>query len=63
MSRSSRYPQELRERAVRMVFDHQSDYSSHWKAIESIAKQLDVHKQTFRVGFAVSRSTTVFGRV
>jgi transposase len=49
MSRSSRYPSELRERAVRMVFDHQRDYSSQWKAIESIARQLDVHKETLRV--------------
>jgi transposase len=26
------YPPEVRERAVRMVFDHQGGYSSQWKA-------------------------------
>jgi transposase-like protein len=29
------YPPEVRERAVRMVFDHQGEYSSQWKAIEN----------------------------
>jgi transposase len=36
------YPPEVRERAVRMVFDHQSDYPSQWKAIESIAAKLSI---------------------
>ena len=27
------YPAEVRERAVRMVFDHQHEYPSQWKAI------------------------------
>ena len=31
MGRPSKYSQELRERAVRLVFDHASDYSSHWR--------------------------------
>ena len=29
------YPAEMRDRAVRMVFDHQGEYPSQWKAIES----------------------------
>ena len=40
---------ELRERAVRMVFEHQDDYPSQWKAIQSIAEKLDVHKESLRV--------------
>ena len=44
-----RYPAELRERAVRMVFDHAREYSSQWKAIESIAGKLAVHPETLRV--------------
>lgn len=50
MSRRSRpYPPELRERAVRMVFEHQAEYPSQWKAITSIGEQLGVHHESLRV--------------
>jgi transposase len=42
------YPAEFRERAVRMVFDHQEEYPSQWKAIESIAKKLSINHETLR---------------
>ena len=42
------YPPEVRERAVRMVFDHQGEYSSQWKAIESIAAKLSINHETLR---------------
>ena len=32
----------MRERAVRMLFEHQHEYPSQWKAIESIAKKLNI---------------------
>ena len=38
--RSGRYPAELRERAVRMVFEAQPHSSSQWSAICSIAEKL-----------------------
>ena len=38
--RVGRYPDEVRERAVRMVFEHQDEYPSQWKAIESISEKL-----------------------
>jgi transposase len=41
LPRGQRYPDELRERGVRMVFEHQGEYSSQWKAITSIAEKLD----------------------
>ena len=44
-----RYPAEVRERAVRMVFEHQDEYPSQWKAIESIAKKLGVNHETLRM--------------
>jgi transposase len=46
--RPGRYPDEMRERAVRMVFDHQSEYPSQWKAIESISKKLSINHETLR---------------
>ncbi len=42
------YPAELRERAVRMVFEHQGDYRSQWVAIGEIAEKLGVHRETLR---------------
>lgn len=42
------YPAEFRERAVRMVFEHQDEYPTQWKAIESIAKKLQVNHETLR---------------
>lgn len=43
------YPVEVRERAVRMVFEHQHEYPSQWKAIESISKMLNVNHETLRL--------------
>jgi transposase len=42
------YPTEMRERAVRMVFEHQDEYPSQWKAIESISAKLSVNHETLR---------------
>ena len=46
--RGGKYPDEMRERAVRMVFEHQDEYPSQWKAIESIAEKLGVNHETLR---------------
>jgi transposase len=42
MARPSKYPTELRERAVRMVTEHKKDYSSEYEAIRSIATKLGI---------------------
>ena len=42
------YPPEVRERAVRMVFEHQGEYPSQWKAIESISAKLSINHETLR---------------
>ena len=42
MSRPSSYPQELRERAVRMVAETKHGYPSEFEAIKSIAGKLGI---------------------
>ena len=54
------YPAEFRDRAVRMVFEHQDEYPTQWKAIESIAKKLTVNHETLRQW--VRRAETDAGR-
>jgi transposase len=48
MTRPTRYPQELRERAVRLVFEHQDEHASQWAAICSIADKFGVSSETLR---------------
>jgi len=48
MSRHTRYPTEVRERAVRMVFEHEDRYDSQWAAITSIAAKLGMTAETLR---------------
>jgi transposase len=45
---SKRYPPELRERAVRMVLEHQREYASQWAAIVSIAAKFGPSAETLR---------------
>lgn len=47
--RVGRYPDEVRERAVRLVLEHQDEYPSQWKAIESISAKLSINHETLRV--------------
>ncbi len=46
MAKQRKYPQELRERAVRMVQEHRGEYSSGWQACQSIAPKVGVHPVT-----------------
>jgi len=48
MSKSTRYSPEVRERAVRMVFDHQNEYPSQWQAVVSIATKIGCTPETLR---------------
>jgi transposase len=47
-TRGKPYPGEIRERAVRMVLEHQQDYDSQWEAICSVAGKLGPTAETVR---------------
>lgn len=48
MTRPGRYPVEIRERAVRLVLEHQGEYPSQWAAISSIATKCGMTPETLR---------------
>jgi len=48
MSRQTRYPKEVRERAVHLVFEHEREYDSQWAAISSISAKLGMTAETLR---------------
>jgi transposase len=48
MDKMRRYSPEVRERAVRMVLEHQVEYASQWAAIGSIAAKIGCTTETLR---------------
>jgi transposase len=48
MSTSKRYSPEIRERAVRLVFEQQGEHESQWAAIGSIAAKIGCTAETLR---------------
>ena len=45
---TNRFSLEVRERAVRMVFDHQAEHASQWATILSIAPKIGCNPETLR---------------
>jgi transposase len=48
MARPTRFSPEVRERAVRMVFEHGEEHASQWAAITSIAEKIGCAAETLR---------------
>jgi transposase len=48
MGRPSKHSPEVREHAVRMVFDHTAEHPSQWAAIRSVGEKLGVRTESLR---------------
>ena len=48
MRKSSKFSAEVRERAVRLVFEHQHEHESQWAAIGAIAVKIGCTAETLR---------------
>ena len=48
MTRTGKYPEEIRREAVRLVRAHRDEYDSEWAAITSVASKFGAVPQTVR---------------
>ena len=63
MGRPRKYPDELRERAIRLVFEVYEDEGSHRGAVARIGTQLGINTRCCASGSARPRSTRGCGPV
>ena len=48
MNKSMRYSPEVRERAIRLVLEHQAEHDSQWTAMVSVAPKPGCTAETLR---------------
>jgi transposase len=48
MAKTNKFSNEVRERAVRMVFEHRDEYASEWEALGSIGSKIGCTAETLR---------------
>src|SRR5262244_590206 len=48
MGRPSKHSPEVRERAIRMVFEHAPEHPSQWAAIRSVGEKLGIRTESLR---------------
>jgi len=48
MGKQNRYSKEVRERAVRMVLEHEGQHASRWAAVSSIAPKIGCSPEALR---------------
>ncbi len=48
MGRVTRFAPELRERAVRLLWEHEKEYASRWAAVKSIAEKVGCSSEALR---------------
>ena len=54
---TTRFSAEIRDRAARMVLDHQTEHPSQWAAITSIASKFGCSPETLRGWCQATRQT------
>lgn len=48
MDKTRRFAPEFRERAVRLLFEHEKEYDSRWAAVRSIAEKMGCSAEALR---------------
>ena len=48
MNKLTRFAPEVRERAVRLLLEHEGEYPSRWSAIKSLAEKIGCSPETLR---------------
>ena len=48
MAKTNKFSKEVRERAVRMLFEHRGGYASEWEAMRSISSKIGCTAETLR---------------
>ncbi len=57
---TTRYPAEVRERAVQLVLDHRGDHALQWDAIGSVAAKIGCTAEMLRQANEILRKASAY---